>query len=292
MRMNWGSRGALLAATLLTACGGGTGNNTGAASLPKDAGAAATPETTARGTAEANGIDCANRKETAGSRNDVLGVTIGMGAQEAYERLACANAAFTVEFAPGQGFRLPAVPGAPQPRTMLVADAGTEKVAVYLVGLPGEEKVYAISREVEFGVGAEPPVEQLYGTLVAKYGEGVRHRYYGDTVFTVAYSPSGQLLGADNEDFGTCKGDPHRAGVAADERCGLTVNYEIAPKPSNTGLAKVLFLTIVDQRGAMQAVEAYKAHAAGAVARKKEDELRQANDAVRNAAQGGRMPDL
>lgn len=249
--------GAASACALLAGCGGSNTNNSAMPSVvdmraPDPMGrAGAQTAGQAQGTAAADGIDCANRKADANGRNDVLGVVLGMGAQEAYERLACANPAFTVAFSEQGGFKVPEVPGAPSPRRLLTADAGTQHVTAYLIGAPGQEKVYAITRHVEFGEGDEPPTAKLRETLTAKYGAGVQHVAYAEPIFTVAYSAEGALLGAENPTFTACKGDPLDRGVAIDERCGMTADYEITPKTSNPGLAQHLDLTIVDQRAAI-----------------------------------------
>lgn len=253
----------------------------------------APPVAPAQGTAEAQHIDCSGRKADPAATNDVLGVTVGMGAQEAYERLACANSAFTVEFPSSGGFDLPDIPGAQRPRRFLTADAGTEKVWAYLIGLPGQEKVYAIFHNIDFGEGKEPPVETLYQSLAAKYGKGVQHVAYAGPIITVAHSPTGALLGAESADFTRCMGNPRTQSVSVSDACGFTVDYEVEPKKANPGLAQRLFLSVADQRAAMQAIEAYKAYASGAVERQKADELQRAQDAVRNA--GGdksRVPTL
>lgn len=255
------------------------------------------PPQVSKGTVEAEGINCSNRKQAADARNDVLGVTMGMPAQEAYERLACANPAFVVEFKPGQGFDLPEIPGGSQPRSLINADAGSENAVVYLVGLPGQEKVYAMTRKIEFGEGAEPPVANLLATVTAKYGAGIEHVTLAGTdyearIHSVAYSPTGILLGAGNADFTACASENIRANsVQMNSSCGLTIDYEVDPKKENTGLAKALYVTVADQRGAMQAIEAYKAYAGNVVARRKADELNRANQAVQNAS-GTRMPGL
>lgn len=290
--------GAASACALLAGCGGGNANNSSASPVggidvrPVDpmGGASAQTAGQAKGTAEAEGIDCTNRAADANGRNDVLGVVIGMGAQEAYERLACANTAFTVAFSSQGGFTVPEVPGAPSPRTLLKADAGTQHVTAYLIGAPGQEKVYAITRHVEFGEGDEPSADKLRETLTAKYGAGVQHVAYAGPIYTTAYSAEGALLGAENPTFTACKEDPLSSGVAIDERCGMTASYEIAPKTSNPGLANHLDLTIVDQRAAIQALQAVRARASAAIAGQKADEVNRANKAVQDA--GDRIPKL
>ncbi len=122
------------------------------------------------GTQQAEGIDCPSKKvDSTSAKNEITGVQIGMTAQQAYEAVACADPDYKVRYS-DFGFELPAIPDGSEPKRGIYAEKGLENISIFLMGLPGKERVIGISRYVEFPQGKEPTIKNLVESLTKKYG--------------------------------------------------------------------------------------------------------------------------
>lgn len=239
---------------------------------------------------------CAAMPTASNGTRDITGIELGKSADMAYQVLRCANPAFELAFEDDSGFPLDRLPDGSKPRKLLNASAGLEKYDVFLVGMPGEEKVVAIRRTVEFGEGAEPPVTSLTERITTKYGKPTDVDDFGSTLYMeVPHAPDGPLLGPENSLFNNCTA--HRAGpddsMRINDGCGLSINVQIDLKATNRGLAKGMGVALVDQRQAMQAIALFNKNAARLLSEQQAQERDAAQRAVRDAgADRGRMPSL
>ena len=180
------------------------------------------------GTAAQNNFDCDKYRDDSSEKIDILGITLGMQASEAFERLACSNAAFTVEYSKSGGFFVPSVPGEPEPYTYITADAGTENVKVTLSGLSGYEKVVFIERSAAFPEGKLPSVQSLEDRLSKKYGALFKYDHGNNKdYYARAYSPNGDVFQHGSRQFKKCSWDAETERVTS--QCGLTIAVMIKP---------------------------------------------------------------
>jgi hypothetical protein len=239
------------------------------------------------GTAEAEGINCGLYQPPPDTRHDILGISFGMTADEAYARLACANPAFKLEYDTSGGFSTKALRDGSKPRKTLTASAGLETATVSLIGLPGEEKVVAVQRRVEFGAGSEPPSETIVNRLTTKYGEPSRTIVdSGGSYAWVVFSPDGQKLGPDNSLYSTCTHYQSTSdSISINSECGFTVRTSVSVKLDNPGLAHAFSVTLVEQRKAMDAIEAFDNAVQSMADASRQRELDNAKRAVEQAGQ-------
>lgn len=283
-------------AALLAACGSESGNNQFAGRSPEEieammgqgSGGAPVDAGVGRGqasapgearTADELGLNCNAVAAQRGEGPDVAGVTIGMSADQALQKLACSNRALRVAFSDQGGFTQP-LPDGRRPRTTISGEGPQERVVVALVGLPGQERVVTIRRTLEFAAGQEPVItntiaqlEQKYGALAhnpAEYGRWTGHSLRDANNRPIA--PNDSLLGARCAlSVGMQAGQPDLQGD-----CGLAVSVDIRPSSSNEQLAGRLVVSMNNGAFGVQLVEAYRAHANGAAQQQQSQEVDQA----------------
>jgi hypothetical protein len=262
---------ATLGVLVLAGCGGSEPSNTVAANEASNAGSALNETVDApiaegpKGTAATQGLDCAQSKPPASGKNDILGVSFGMPAEQAFGIIACSNPAFTVEYNSDGGLDLPALSDGTKPRTQIAAQIDGESIFALLVGLPGQEKVVGINRSVEFAEGKEPAADAILKSLTDKYGQPTyRNTSSGSWAFEVPYTPQGQVIAEGSSLFSTCTADRTNGEMQISDECGLSVNFVIALKDGNPGLAKSFKVSIVEQAKTMTAVDQYEAAARSA----------------------------
>lgn len=247
-------------------------------------GGSAAPGGLAHGTANTERFDCAAINAQHGEGPDIVGVTIGMPAEQAFQKVACSNPQLRVQYSQTGGFRVPPLPNGERPRTMIVTDGGQERVQVTLVGLPGQERVVAIKRETQFGAGDAPAFTTLRQQLESKYGTLVREAYQENTYTAGALrSADGRVIAANDDPlFMRCL--PSTVG-SVDVRgdCGLSVGVRIEPMPNNDSLARRLVVSMTHGSFGMAQIDAFAAHASSADQQRRESEV---------GAAAGRAPRL
>ncbi|HYD12305.1 MAG TPA: hypothetical protein VEC11_05615 [Allosphingosinicella sp.] len=199
-------------------------------------------------------------------QNDILGVDLGMSADDAHRVLSCAEGNYTVEFTSG-GFSTARTANGPAPRGLLRASRGDdEQVLVYLAGMPGQERVVGLARRVRFPTGSEPATDQLTQSIRAKYGAlSPRTTAPGYQILAAAFSPEGQQLAPDSFELSSCTGpqlDGAHGGInQISEGCGMTVLFHTSPARSNPNLVGEFKLRVIDQRAAVTALNAIESNA-------------------------------
>ena len=236
------------AALALAACGGG--NQTANNDSPDIMNGAMTSNPDQRhtaqasGTADAEGIECGAVQP--GSGNDVVGVTVGMSADDAYRLIACSNRALRVSFSDRGGFGPQVLPDGRRMRKSITAVAGGERIQALLVGLPGQERVVAITRELPFASGEAPLVTALVAQLQGKYG-ALRHdpNQYGQWSGNAIRGADGQPLPEGSLSGAGCS---LSAGLGGSLRgdCGLSVAVDIQISRENPNLADRLKVSLID----------------------------------------------
>lgn len=233
-------------------------------------------------------IDCSAvkpRPAPAGSPpNDVLGIRPGDGIDEAKLRLKCANKGF--RFEPGHdGFALPEMPGGSRAVTRLTARRGEisgcdpahpetmktcldedpsfsrvdETVVLHLAGTPGQEKVIAVTRELNYPDGEEVAAETLGKDLIAKFGAepDTSASFASSARLRWVFDGQGRRMSAANPDLASCAnavGSGSGGPSQLREGCRLTVNAWVDVKSDNPQLARSFGMILVDQQAALDAI--------------------------------------
>ena len=111
--------------------------------------------------------DCGPAGDGPTGRLDVVGITIGMPAQAALAKIACANS----DLRPNWTTSLTdlSIRG-PQPRDSMWASDDEQSIRVTLAGPPGDERVVAVERRLSFAGDKRPVVDRLVRQLDEKYG--------------------------------------------------------------------------------------------------------------------------
>ncbi len=277
--------GAALAALLslaLAGCGGGNGSGNDDLSgtsggdelaMMKDRArqqGTQSPAPQERGTADAEGIDC-----TLPSPNgpDVVGVTIGMRAEDAYKAIACSNRAMRVAY-PGGGIEVPAMPDGSRPRGMIVGRAYGDKVEVLLAGMPGQETVAFVRRDVTFQQGQQPTMAALQQQLRGKYGELTEGAGSGSRGSYVA-SRARELFRPTTGVWGPCA-PPTHGGMVIYAHCGSSVAVHVDANPDNRQLAIHLIVALADGGYGMRQIDTYRQSARNAAQQRQNQEAEQA----------------
>lgn len=286
--------GAVMAALVfsLAACGGSDTNNDLAGTGDGDAVArlnargsqrmAGAQQQPGQGTADAEGLNC---NLAAPSGPDMVGVTIGMSADDAYRAIACSNPALRVEYGTGGGFNVPPPPGGGQMRTSIVARSDYEQITATLVGLPGQERVITIARSVRYRSGEELALDALHRQLQGKYGE--MRQDFGTGVRNIAIghvrTPEGRPIAGneDSPDYGRCLPIGSAANIVGD--CGLAVRFVITPNPNNRQLVSSFEAVMTDGATGMRIIDDYRAVAGRAQQQRHARDVEQAK---------GRTPNL
>lgn len=278
----------------LSACGQGSADNSsqpvsiGDATRVLDRGGnpnAAGVGNDGAGTADAEGINCNGLAVPNGP--DVVGVSIGMSAEDAYRAIACSNRALRVAFNDQGGFAVPPSADGQRPRTMITGESGQERITAALVGLPGQERVVTIRRNLEFAQGEESAVTNLIAQLEQKYGSLAHNpnqygAWTGLSLRDARNQPlttEGNLLGSRCAmSVGSQMGQPDLIA-----ECGLSVGVHINFRRDNQQLAERLVVTMSNGAFGMEQIAALQAQARGAAQQRQAQEV---NDAQ------GRRPTL
>lgn len=287
---------ALILAAGLTACGDssdsasdGTGTGGEGSSLESGAEAGTGDNAMAAagvdaGTADLQRLDCKSINEKKGEGPDIAGVTVGMTAELAFQKIACSNPALKVEYKTDGGFSLPALPDGSQPRKMIVTDGGQEEFMATLVGTAGQERVVLLRRTLRFSEGQEPVLTALVQQLNGKYGNITRDASYTNRfIGGVLRSADNRPVDASNRSlFYRCM--PETSGsFSLYEECGTSVGVRIDPSDSNAELANTLTVALTNGKYGLRLIEEFKAHAAQAASNKAQQEVKDA---------AGRAPSL
>lgn len=202
------------------------------------------------GTAATENIDCTSLAAPSGA--DVLGVSVGMRADDAYRIVACSNRAMKVWYGPGSLYT-PAMPDGTEPHGSITGQAPGEAVEVLLVGAPGQETVAYVRRQIYFPSDEWPQVATLRQQLLDKYGsltDGHATMGYTGSIVRPAYA-SARLppLCVDLEE------------MRIHEECGPSVAVYVQADRYNLQLADRLVVAISDGGYGMRQYAAYRAQA-------------------------------
>lgn len=102
-----------------------------------------------------------------GGARDIIGIRVGMTADEAKAKLTCAGDGYqqsykSWDYKPGE---------VQLRRNSMIAEADNDKIIVTLVGKPGTERVWAVHRTISFAKEAQPMAEDIRNQLAAQYGK-------------------------------------------------------------------------------------------------------------------------
>lgn len=269
----------------LAACGGDSGNNQFAGRSPEEieammgqgsGGPIAESGTAGQGTADAESINCSGLAAPNGP--DVVGVSIGMSAEDAYRAIACSNRSLRVTYSDQGGFQLPPLPDGRRPRKSIHGENNQERIDVALVGMPGAERVVTIRRTVAFAQGQEPALNTLIAQLQQKYGALTHNpNQYG------AWSGHA-LRGPDNQPIPTGSLLESRCAVSVGMNagqpdllgdCGLSVAVHIE-FGANEQIARQLMVSMSNGAFGVQQIEAIVAIARGAAQQQQAREVQEA----------------
>ncbi|MEM6890640.1 MAG: hypothetical protein AAF636_21280 [Pseudomonadota bacterium] len=224
------------------------------------------------GTADLEQLDCPTIMQGDSETADIVGVTVGMSATMAYQRIACSNPALTVTMTNEAGFEMPRLPDGTKPMSLIKADGGQEEFTVWLAGKPNEERVIALRRELTFGSGHEPPTSTLVQQLADKYGTLTVNRYNGDEGGVVRTADNRLLTDNSNTLFSRCLPDD-RGSISINDTCGLSVGVAVKPKRENKDLVDKLTVTITHGKYGQRLLGEYRDFAANAEAQQRQSEL-------------------
>ena len=188
---------------------------------------------------------------------DVLGVRLGMSAEEAFSALACANPAFDIEYRTENVSQLPPMPDGSLPRTAVVASAGDDVATAYLMGPTGREKAIVLMHDIAFAPEQAPSVQDMVASLREKYGAAEDVGGTGSAIVrSLAHAPGGAAFRADGSDFKRCSrvlGWNSEGQFITEGGCGLTINYRIDRRADNPNLAQKLYVIVADQEASINA---------------------------------------
>lgn len=236
--------------------------------------------------------DCSNLPKSDNKPdNDIIGIDIGMSADDVLKLARCTKAEYTVEVIEDNSVTLP---DGTHPRGGIEMRNENEgdRINVYVVGVPDKERVIGIVREKAFAAGQEPTIEQMRATLTEKYGSvttgvafGTQEGSRGNRM-AQAFAPDGTPLPGNMVGDWDCTdpfGQNNNLGQMA-EACGFTKKVVIATA-ATPGLASRFGVWIGDQHEFFVAARRTVA-AIEAMHRQKEEAARQ------DAAASDRTPDL
>jgi hypothetical protein len=230
------------------------------------------------GTVGREGIDCEAANAERGSGADVVGVTIGMVAEQAYAKIACSNPSLRVEYSSEVGLKLPSLPDGKKPRTAITANGGQEQIEAWLVGLPGQERVVMIRRQLRFDSNEQPQVAQLEQQLRAKYGAFVQSPSMRQQA-GVLRSADGQPIlvrqAGSTQLFYRCMPSMH-GRLSLYPECGLSVGVHLEPNAANSLLAQELRVIVTHGSYGTRLLDEYRAAAANAAQQQQTQEVQDA----------------
>lgn len=246
-------------ALALTACGGSddAGNNSTDAMQPGNATAGETGEATAgNGTASAQRLNCNAINAARGEGMDIIGVTIGMPVEQAFQKIACSNPDLQVNLETrSDGSRY------------IKAEFGEEDIAVQLSGVPGQERVTEIRRKIVNEAGKEPALAGLLAQLETKYGKPLPFPYG----YKAVHRKDGTLVTSDTDPlFIACPFE--QVG-----ECGTTVTIEVHKAPNNPELVRLLSMYMMNPSYTQEQNAIFKDHMKTADEQRRRKEVEEAS---------------
>ncbi len=214
---------------------------------------------------------------------DIVGIHVGMSADEAFQRVVCAAPNLQIAYRSYSSNPYDYV-SRPYPadtrdfiETRVSNGVAPDSFRVQLAGRPGQEQVVAILREMNFAPGTEPTIATLEAELRRKYGlvNGLppeqRLRY--------GFAATG-LVGADGR---ASAGQIEYRCTARDTSgpprldCPYFVIAEVRPRPDNPELAKEMRVEISSGPHAARMAAAYNTASTAAAERQRAEERAAAN---------------
>ncbi len=142
---------------------------------------------------------------------------------------------------------------------------GTQTINVVFSGMPGEEKVYGVWRNVSFPKDAQPTVEGVIASLTEKYGEPQITGAVGygkHKTFRWVFDITGRTMSKTNPSFSHCGkavNSAFRSRQQWQTSCGITIAAKVVHIRGNDLIAKELEIGLLDQKGFYDANEQLKA---------------------------------
>lgn len=282
---------------VLAACSGGTSSEpTTEDAVAALEGSSRSPAADATSDSEEAKPDCSSLPRPDDKPdNDLIGIDLGMSFDDAMRIGQCNKEGYKVTVEDDKSVTLP---DGSHPRGIIdFRKDDLDRVTVVTMGLPGQEKVVALTRTKKFADGAEPTVEQMRADLTQKYGPlqvtgsgvsaGKAGMILGDNVLAQTFAPDGQPLpGNKVGDHGCANYFGQNDGlVQLDERCGFTKKVGVAPKYGNDALAGGFGIWIANQHALVM-------EARRVVATVQAMHQQRRNDEAKEAASSDRTPDL
>lgn len=186
-------------------------------------------EAPANGTAGAEKLNCAAVKARKAQGLDILGMTIGMPARQAFEATACAMPDSFIEsrsFDDGTA------------NFSIKSDTGT--ILVNLSGALDDQRVVMINRTMKFSAEDRPLRANFVKQMAEKYGpftSSEADKYYD--AHRMVKTVDGKIVDASNPLYENC------GQQDADPQCGLYVKYQLQGSGSD-GAGHVEFVEFVN----------------------------------------------
>jgi hypothetical protein len=246
-------------ALTLCACGESSPEEPVAGNAAMDDAGGETVETAAvAGTAGERGIDCAAVKARSTQGPDILGVTLTMSGDEAFDKLACAAPEMVVE-------TLTAVDGS----RSFKGTNGVEEIGVFLAGPLGDDRVIKVDRSSTPPEGQAPAISGLMDQLTKKYGAFVETQNNTLMSYKHVKTIDGRSIGVNDPLLDTClSGDG--------PNCGLKVSVNVYRAAENPGLARSFQVFLNDTAYEKKQWEAFKASVLQAAEKRQAQEIQQA----------------
>jgi len=156
-----------------------------------------------QGTAQAQRLNCSAINARRGEGPDVVGITIGMPAELALQKVACSDPAAVVNTRTRQdGSRWVEVEG------------GSQHLEVQLEGPAQDQRVTKVTRALSFGEGEQPVLADVTAQLESKYGRLLRYIHSTDPISFYSMRRADGSLFTDSDDplFNTCVNSSLEAG--------------------------------------------------------------------------------
>ncbi|WP_202844333.1 hypothetical protein [Luteimonas saliphila] len=310
MRPQWGLCLAIAVSLVLAACGGTREGDAESGDEPAAAGGDAAPAA-ADGSAA---LRCPPKVRAELSGPDIIGIRIGMSADEALATTRCALGEDAdvkagdrwLERVETHGVELGTQTftvrkGEHRPcnfqREWQECEGGLkwehvdEIVTVATPGAPGKETALGVWRTQTFREGAMPPVQALLDALASKYGppqitetsDKPRGYAAGHRDLEWVFDRAGHPLAEANPMFSRCRGAVHayKGNTSArwNDGCGLNIRARVLPSGNNPGLAMELGSAMLHQGELFAQVEAMQAELQQLGQARRESEVQQAQEA-------------
>lgn len=208
---------------------------------------------------------------------DIVGIRIGMRADEAFRRVVCTVPDLQVGYRAysGNPYGRAARPGSASARDFIESrisnGVAPDAFRVELAGLPGSEEVVAVHRELHFTPGSEPTIATLAAELGRKYGlvnglpaeQRLQYGFYAASLI----DGEGRLTAGVIEYRCTSRDSP-----TPRIDCPYFIAAEVRPRPDNPELAREMRIEIRSGPHAARMAAAYEAAATAAVERQRAQE--------------------